>query len=383
MQIAIIGAGGVGSAAARFLAQEGHQVLLLEQFTLDHDRGSSFGESRIIRRTYPDRLYTQLMDAAYPLWEELQNDAQEELFVRTGGIYFGRAGHPIVSAVEDALQSIGTAYEKLSAAACNSRFPGFRLLPGEEAVYQADSGFLRASACVRANVRLARHFGAELRESVQVRAISRQGAGWLVEMNNESIAVERVLVTAGAWTGSLLAPLQLPLQPTRQQYGYLRIAAHAEFFQPDRFPVWIDAGNNGRSSFYGFPADGHIDGVKFAWNDRDDPVDPDDVNCNVDNDYTEALQRYAAVRMPDLSSDVVYAKTCLYTDTPDRDFVIDAVPDKPGVFMISACSGHGFKFTVLMGRIGADLVSGKTPPYDLSRFSLSRFPAQVPQSSGT
>src|SRR5471032_1625153 len=112
MKVAVIGAGGVGSAAARFLAGEGHEVLLLEQFTVDHDRGSSYGESRIIRRTYPDRFYTRLMDAAYPLWEELQREAGEELFVRTGGLFFGAAAHPQVTAVEDALQANGTPYER-------------------------------------------------------------------------------------------------------------------------------------------------------------------------------------------------------------------------------------------------------------------------------
>lgn len=381
MKIAIIGAGGVGSAAARFLARDGHDVRLLEQFTLDHDRGSSYGESRIIRRTYPDRHYTGLMNAAYPLWEQLQAEADEELFVRSGGIFFGTTNHPLLHAVADALQAHGTPYETLSAEESRARFPGLWLKRGETAIYQADSGFLRASACVRASVRLARKHGASLRENVKVTGMVPDGDNWRVETEQGDEVVDRVLVTAGAWTGLLLSDLRLPLQPTRQQYIYLRIARNAESFAVGRFPVWIDAGDEHRPIMYGFPAEGHTDGVKFASDARVEPIEPDALNRTVDASYSAALRAYAAERMPDLSGEVTYAHACLYTNTPDHDFIVDSVPGRPGVFLISACSGHGFKFTVLMGRIGADLVAGHSPPFDLSRFSLSRFNSGRPATT--
>jgi sarcosine oxidase len=164
MKIAVVGIGGTGSAAARHLARAGHQVVGFEQFAIGHDRGSSHGHSRIIRYTYPDLLYTQMMGDAYPLWAELEEEAGEELFVRCGGLYLGPRAHPEIGATEQSLRQAGLEYSVLSAEALRERFPAFRLQSGEVALWQRDSGFLRADRCVLANARLARAYGAVLRE---------------------------------------------------------------------------------------------------------------------------------------------------------------------------------------------------------------------------
>src|SRR5690349_8039888 len=176
MKIAIVGIGGTGSATARHLAKAGHEVVGYEQFTLGHDRGSSHGESRIIRYTYPDLLFTQLMSDAYPLWADLEAEAGEELFVRCGGVFFGVPDDPNIAATENALAGTGVPYERLDAAESNRRFPAIRLQPQEIALYQRDSGLLRATRCVLANARLARRHGATLREETPVQEIiSRNG----------------------------------------------------------------------------------------------------------------------------------------------------------------------------------------------------------------
>ena len=370
MKIAVIGVGGTGSAAARFLAAAGHEVVGFEQFRIGHDRGSSHGESRIIRYTYPDLLYTQMMGDAYPLWAALEAEAGEELFVRCGGLFFGARGDRHVDETRRSLRATGLPFEELDADAANARFPALRLRDDETALFQPESGFLRSTRCVLANTRLAREQGAVIHEETPVREVVPYGDRVLVRTEaGAETAVDRAIVTAGAWMGKLLADLRMPLRVTRQQIVYLRPARDAESFAPGRFPVWIDATAN----LYGFPSDGRIDGIKLASHHPGETADPDAPRPAVSSGYERDMIAYAADRLPDLGAEVTHAQTCLYTNTPDEDFVLDRAPGSPHVWLVSGCSGHGFKFTVLLGRIAADLATGGAYGRDLSRFSLRRF----------
>ncbi len=374
LRVAVVGVGGAGSAALRFLAEAGHRVVGYEQFGIGHDRGSSHGESRIIRYTYPDPLYTGLMADAYPLWAALEEEAGEELQVRCGGLYIGPREHPEVRATEAALAGARLPYDVLDPDAVRERFPAFRLAACEVALHQRDSGFLRATRCVRANVRLAEASGATVRAGTAVEAIEqRQSQVFLRTAAGEEAAFDRVIVTAGAWMGKLLAGLNLPLQVTCQSILYLTIRREPEQFAPGRFPIWIDAGRN----WYGFPSDGQIEGAKLALHDRGVPLDPDGSRPGVAEGYLSAAAAYAADRLPDVSLPATWAQTCLYTNTPDEDFILDRVAGMQSVWMVSGCSGHGFKFTVLLGKIAALLATGEEYPRDLSRFSLARFGARA------
>ncbi len=369
MRVAVVGLGGTGSAALRFLAAAGHQVTGYEQFRAGHDRGSSHGESRIIRYTYPDRLYTEMMGDAYPLWRALEAAAGEELLVPSGGLLFGPEGHPRVAATEQVLRETGLPYEPMGPEEARDRFPGLRLQAGERALYQRESGFLRSTRCVLANLRLAREHGAAVREEIAVREILPRGREVVVRDEREAEAVyDRVIVTAGAWLGRFFTGLDLPLTVTRQEVAYLAAAA-PEQYVPGAFPVWIDAGER----YYGFPADGRVDGVKLAANHPGEAVDPDRVRRPVDDEYLEKVRAYAARRLPGLGQEVTAGATCLYTSTPDEHFILDRDPEAPDVWIASGCSGHGFKFTVLLGKIIADLATGGAYRRDLGRFSLRRF----------
>lgn len=370
MRVGVIGLGGTGGAALRFLAEARHAAIGFEQFQLGHDRGSSHGESRIIRYTYPDLLYTQMMGDAYPLWHALEEAAGEELLVRCGGVVFGPQGNERVLRTEAVLQETGLPYERLTPVQVAERFPALHLAPDEIAVYQQESGFLRAGRCVRANARLAQAAGAQVLESSPLREITphgsevvcRDGAGgeWVFD---------RVIVTAGAWIGRFFPKLHLPLGVTRQEIAYLGVDRNEASFAPGRFPVWIDAGEK----FYGFPSDGQIEGVKLAANHPGEPVDPDRVDRTVADAWLAKVIEYASRRMPDLAPRVTAANTCLYTNTPDEHFILDRAPDVENVWLVSGCSGHGFKFTVLLGKIMADLATGGAYPRDLSRFAARRF----------
>ena len=373
MKVIIVGIGGTGSAAARFLARAGHEVVAFEQFAIGHTLGSSHGESRIIRYTYPDEVYTRMMGEAYPLWRNLQEEAGEDLLARTGGIFFGDINSPTLASARAALDGNGVAHEMLDAAEARRRFPALRLADTEAALYQPDMGYLRSTACVQANVRLARALDADIREQTAVRAVTQRGDRAIVTTEDgEEHEADRVLVTAGPWMGSLFASLHLPLRVTRQQIVYLGpTPGMARDFEADRLPVWIDADAN----VYGFPADGRIEGVKLASHDLGEPADPDAPRRPPDDAYADQMADYAAARFVGLTGRVTHAQTCLYTNTPSEDFLIDAAPDRPHVWLVSGCSGHGFKFTVLLGKLAAEAATlGLTPPY-LSRFALDRFAA--------
>lgn len=371
MRLAVVGLGGTGSAAARFLARAGHEVTAFEQFQLGHTRGSSHGESRIIRYTYPDEFHTRLMAEAYPLWEELQVEAGEELFVRCGGLLMGPPGHPRLTETRAALEAAGLGYEILSPAETAERFPAVRLEPAEVALFQEASGFLRSTSCVLANARLAREAGAQLRANTPVTGIRQEGEKVLVSTANGEERFDRAVVTAGPWIGQLLRNLGVPLTVEQRQVVYMGIERNVENFEPERLPIWIDA----EALTYGFPSDGRVPGVKMASHVLGAPLDPDREDRPLDLENLEFVKAYAARRFPDLNQDVEMALACLYTMTPDENFIVDTVPGMPNVTLVSGCSGHGFKFTVLLGKIAATMATGGTYPHDLSPWALGRFTA--------
>ncbi|MBM3266303.1 MAG: N-methyl-L-tryptophan oxidase [Candidatus Sericytochromatia bacterium] len=405
LNIAILGAGAVGTAAARFAARAGHRVTVFEQFGLDHDRGSSHGPSRIIRRTYPDRLYTELMGEAYALWDDLEVEANAELRIRTGGIYFGPADHLHLAGTLKALEDCGVPYDVLAPAEATELFPAFAFKDDDCVVYQDDAGILRASECVRAQMRVTRAHGARLCEGARVREVRPiEGGLRVVAEDGEQGSFDRVLFAAGAWTPQLLADLGLPLRPTLQRVIYVRPASRPgpSRFALGRFPVWIDAvpaiaGHDPERAMYGFPSHPGAPGVKVALHEAGPEVDPDAPDsggrtawrlqdagteaCATDAasgageaEHVAALTGYLRHRLPDLGAGQIVARsTCLYTMTPDHDFVIDRVPHLAGAWFASACSGHGFKFSILVGKLLVELAEAGGTGRDLARFGASRF----------
>jgi len=372
MQVIVVGAGAVGSMAAWRLAQAGHEVTVFEQFLLDHDQGSSFGDSRVVRKVYPQGYYTEMMHGAYDLWDELQgNFPDRELFTKIGGLYFGPPDHPEMVSSEQSLIASGVPYERLNVAECARRFPALKLRPHEIGVFEPSMGYARASRCVLAAAELARKHGAVIHESTPVASIASHGNGVRVTTEDgETHDADRLVVCAGPWLGKILAArgIDLPLRVIRKTYVHLLPARNVESFEADKLPIWIDA----EYWSYGFPRIGDVPGIKIAIHSGGEVTTPEAVERTLRDEDREALLECARERFPDLSDEIVYEKVCLYTKTPDEDFIIDRVPELPGAFLIGGTSGHGFKFAPLLGEIARKLVEGDAMPYELERFALGR-----------
>ncbi|MGO8669813.1 MAG: N-methyl-L-tryptophan oxidase [Capsulimonadaceae bacterium] len=371
MKAAVIGLGGSGSAALRFLAHAGHEAVGFEQFALGHDRSSSFGESRLVRDMYPDPFYTAMMDRATPMWRQLEDLAQTELIVRTGGITLGSAASSRLAEFQKSFESQGISTELLDSDATMDRFPDFQLRPDEVSLYQDDCGFLRSSACVAANLSLAAQAGATMRAWTTICSVEPHKGAVLVRSNHGEELFDRVVLAAGAWVGHLVKE-PLPLRVTRQYFVYLGSTAFpAHSSSSCAFPTWVDI--DSPENFFGFPPDGQVPGIKIAAHQFGPEVDPDELPDAVPSAELKRLREYVGFRFPDIDHAITSMKTCLFTVTPDEAFIIDEVG--PGIWMVSGCSGHGFKFTVLLGQIAAGLATGQPVPLDMSRLSLSRFAA--------
>ena len=322
----VIGAGGMGSATAYHLAKSGADVLVLEQFQRGHTRGSSHGATRIIRFFYDKPFYTELMKTAYAEWRDLESVSGKPLLFITGSVGIGAKGNPYGRAARQSLDAAGVESEWWDATQLAERFPQFRSTEGMEILWQKDTGFLRAAECVSTHLQLAEKHGATVREESPVTDIDWQADVPTVHTENDLFQGRKVVITAGAWTGKLLAELNLPLTVTKQQVCYYQ-PTDSKRFEPDRFPVFTESTPDGEF-IYGIPVFGSFKtggGLKIARHGRGQIISPDTRERTPDTDYIAHIDTYVQERLPELGK-AVHVEVCLYTETPDEDFIIDAHP---------------------------------------------------------
>jgi sarcosine oxidase len=370
--VAVCGLGAMGSAAVYRLASRGRHVLGLERYTPGHDRGSSHGATRIIRLGYFEHpSYVPLLRRAYVLWHELEAAIGRQLLHVTGIAEIGPPDGALVQGTLSSARLHGLRHEVLAARDLMRRFPAFKVPADHVAVVQPDGGFLDVEPSIAAQLALAAAAGAEIRSNETVQAIEPHAGCVRIVTDRGAIEAGAAIVTAGAWTKSLLPVLAAPLRVTREVMGWFE-ATDPDLVSVGRLPVFIIESRHGMH--YGFPRQCVGGGVKAAkHHHRNQIVDPDAYDRTVSAGDEALIRAAIAEYLPAANGRLIDAKTCLYTMTPDGDFLIDRLPGAANVIVASPCSGHGFKFAPVIGEILADLAITGATPHDIARFALTRF----------
>lgn len=370
-EVAIVGLGAMGSAAADHLARRGRKVIGFDRFAPPHALGSSHGETRIIREAYFEHpAYVPLVQRAYEGWADLERDSGQPLWLKTGGLMLGPAEGTLVTGALASAHAHDLPYELLDAAAVRRRFPAFTPDESWVGVWEPRAGALFPEACVAAQLARAARCGAELHTDEPALSWRADGGGVEVTTPRGRYRADHLVLAAGPWLASLLEGLQLPLAVTRQPAFWFAPPADRAAFEPGRFPVWICEDLPGRFT-YGFPV--LEDRVKLARHLEGERVDPDRVRRETEVAEEQAVLAATRRFLPGLDGPARSRSVCLYTCTPDGHFIVDRHPAHPQVTVVSACTGHGFKFASAMGEVLADLALGQDPGFDLSLFRLSRF----------
>jgi sarcosine oxidase len=370
--VIVVGVGGMGSAACCELARRGRHVLGLEQFSLGHDRGSSHGQTRIIRTAYfehPD--YVPLVRRSFEGWYDLEQRQGRHLLTECGCLTIGRPESVLVQGVRASAEQHGLPVEHLSPTDLHRRFPPFQFPPDYLGILERSAGFLAVEQCVLAHAREAQKLGAVLHAGEAVFDWQVGGGGVTVRTSAGRYSAARLVLTAGPWAGRLLAGRSAPLTVMRQVAQWFGTRDDRRF-RRDVFPLFIADVPAGY--FYGFPVVDTALGLKVAQHyGAAELSDPDAIARTATAEDEAAVRGFLNEHLPDVDGPVRHASVCTYTLTPDRHFLIDRHPDHPEVVFAAGFSGHGFKFAPVIGEILADLVEVGRTDWPLELFKLSRF----------
>jgi sarcosine oxidase len=372
--VAIAGLGGIGSAIAAHCAARGASVIGLEQFGPAHDLGSSHGKSRMIRKAYfEDAAYVPLVLRSYELWRALERDAGEKLLRITGVLSAGEEESEIISGTKRAVAQHDLPLEALSREQIKERYPSLQLLENEVALFEPDGGVLDPEGAVRAHLKVARAAGAELRFETAMRSWEANGDGIALRlMDGTQLSARRLILSLGPWFKETLEALGVPLRVQRNVQAWFSPGNND--YNSGRFPAFLLDRAGLPAPLYGFPDFG--DGLKVAFHGVGQLTTAEELDREVDmaRDVTpivEALDRW----MPGASTTFREAKPCMYSLTPDGNFVIDRHPHHPNVILCGGFSGHGFKFAPVIGEIAADLALEAGSRHRVDFLSLKRFVA--------
>ncbi|QWF82240.1 N-methyl-L-tryptophan oxidase [Amycolatopsis sp. CA-230715] len=369
----VIGLGGMGSAAAYRLARRGQRVLGIEQYAPVHNRGSSHGGSRITRQAYfEDPAYVPLLLRAHELWDEIEADSGRRIFGRCGGITVGKPdSRPFAGSLRSARQW-DLPHEVLDADGLRERVPTMRPADDDVALYEPNAGFVVPEASVAAHLQLAKRAGADLRYEEKVVTWTSDPSGVRVGTAQNYYTADQLVLCPGAWAPELLSGLGVPLRVQRRVQYWFAPTGDPAAFLPERHPVflWQDTGK----LLYGFPAhNGPGEGVKIAFFGEGGDCTPDTIDRRVHAGEVAEIGAHAGARIPALPGRFLRAVTCMYTSTPDEHFVISRHPSAERVVVACGFSGHGFKFTPVVGEVLADLVTEGGTAHPISLFDPARF----------
>jgi sarcosine oxidase len=387
--VIVLGLGGVGSAAIHALSRRCSnstrlRVLGLDQYRPPHPYGSSHGETRIIRKSYfehPD--YVPLLVRAYALWRELEVAIGRPLYDATGLLEIGPADGLVVPGVLRSAEQHGLPIEIMSMHEGERRFPGIRGNADWTVLLERDAGYLRVEACIEAQLQRAEQQGASLAFREVVAGFERVGRHIVVRTSHRQVRCERLIVAAGPWADTLLKEMQLPLRVLLKHlywYGTADAPMPASYDRHNGFPCFFYETSQGY--FYGFPASGTA-GMKVARHSGGTSVSVGDPRAlEPETEDQSAVEGFLREHLPGVPIALQRWSPCYYTMTPDEHFIVDRCPIDPALTVVAGLSGHGFKFTSVLGELACELALGETPSLNIDFLRLSRFERPVSEGIG-
>lgn len=367
----VVGLGAMGSATLYHLAARGLRVLGVDTFAPPHTHGSTHGRTRIIREAYYEHpCYVPIVQRAYELWAALERESGNTLFVQTGGLMIGPPSGSLFAGALRSATEHGLAHTVLDPAEVHARFPGFRVPNGSMGLLEPRAGLLFPELCVETHLALAARAGATIRTGVTVTQWDADDGGARVSTDAGRMTARTLVLAAGPWLPALVPDLDLPLEVERQLFHWFEPSAHPEWYDAAHSPISLIEYADDRF-FATFPDVGH--GVKSGVHHEGAVIDPDAPRLPASDEEGREMRELLGRYLPQAAGRILDRATCVYTNTPDHDFLIDRHPSHANVILASPCSGHGFKFSSAIGEIVADLATGGESGFDLRPFSLARF----------
>jgi sarcosine oxidase len=370
--VIVVGVGAMGSATCYHLARQGVSVLGLEQFDIPHGLGSSTGYSRMIRLAYfnqPD--YVPLLRQAYLLWQLLESEYCQKIMHLTSGLYLGPPGSPVVEGSLRACLEHKLPHDRLSHRELARQHPQFKLREDYSAVLDQSAGLVLPERANCAHSELAMRHGAELHGREPVVEWHSDGKTVTVKTTRGAYQAAHVVFAGGSWSGKLLKEIGVQLVVTRQMLGWTW-PRRPDDFTIGRFPVWILDLPDGEN-YYGFPMMPDNPGFKFASDKRGVPSDPDRLAREPTREDEECLRPFLKEYLPTADGPLLSIRPCMYTNSPDRQFILDHYPGLPNVTIACGFSGHGFKFATVIGQIMSELSLHGRSTLPIAFLSLDRF----------
>lgn len=368
----VLGVGGIGSAAMFHLARRGLRVLGVEQLAPGHDSGSSHGETRAIRKAYfehPD--YVPLLHRAYDNWDELQSLLGSQLLHRVGLLEVGPPESVLISGIRRAAEQYQLPLEELSRSQVRSRFRGFEVPTNSVAMFEPDGGYLLVEACVQAHVQLAQRAGAELLCGTQVTGWESRSTEIVVYCREQTFTAERLIITAGAWSAKLLNELGIRLRVLRKHLHWFATSHAAAYAVDAGSPVFFY--DTPQGFYYGFPS---LDqrSLKIAEHSGGETIEePDQLDRSPDPQETARVVDFLRRHLTLLTHTEARHSVCMYTMSPDENFIVDQHPHEPRITLAAGLSGHGFKFASVLGEVLADLACSGSTRWPIDFLRLRRF----------
>lgn len=378
----VVGLGAMGSAALYQLARQTPNVLGLDQFAPPHTLGSTHGDTRITRQAIGEGAhFVPLALRSYDIWRELEQRTGEDLLTITGGLFIGQEHSSIqmhnkpgwLTTTIRAAEQFGIAHRLLDNTALRQEFPQFRYQPNDIGYFEEEAGFLKPERCISVQLEQARQHGASIRTNERMVAFDATKAGITVRTEQGVYRTRKLILTTGSWITESLrhTPYQDVLTVYRQVLYWFDISGDYTRYTPDKLPVFILS----ERDLYGFPAvGGPTGGLKIATETYAQATSPQRVDRTVSEAETRRMyEQHIAPNIVGIGPTCVKSVVCLYTMTPNGDFIIDQHPDHPDVLLASACSGHGFKHSAAVGQILAELALQNRTDFSIQPFQLRHF----------